>query len=102
MNSSQSNGSGAGIGSVAAALPYNHLVFKGEDVKLTLVGEALQVLCALIDFQGGNARDVLANAEDPLSATPLTKTNAFRYFLAKLVSFLLPCREVAICLIEYF
>ncbi|EJD02089.1 uncharacterized protein FOMMEDRAFT_20875 [Fomitiporia mediterranea MF3/22] len=83
MNSPQSSTSPR-IGSVAAALPYNHLVFKGEDVRLTLVGETLQVLCALLDFQSGAARDILNSPNDPFSATPSAKTNAFRYFLAKL------------------
>lgn len=73
------------MGSVTSSLPYNHLVFKGEDVRLTLVGETLQVLCALLDFQSGVARDVLTDPSDPFSATPTVKTNAFRYFLAKLV-----------------
>ncbi|THH08544.1 hypothetical protein EW145_g2645 [Phellinidium pouzarii] len=84
MNSSHANNSTPGIGNVAAALPYNHLVFKGEDLKLTLVGKSLQVLCALLDFQSGTAKDVLSNPSDPLSSMPTTKTNAFRYFLAKL------------------
>lgn len=85
LNSAHPGTSGVSLGAVTSALPYNHLVFKGEDVRLTLVGEALQVLCALLDFQSGSARDVLSNPEDPFSATPTSKTNAFRYFLAKLV-----------------
>ena len=85
MNSSRSSGAGVGITTVTSALPYNHLVFKGEDVKLTLVGESLQVLCALLDFQSGSARDSLANPSDPMSAAPTSKSNAFRYFAAKLV-----------------
>lgn len=81
MNSSQQP---AGVGSVAGKLPYNHLVFKGENSRLALVGISFQVLCVLLDFQSGGARDVLANgAADP--STPTAKTNAFRYFLAKLV-----------------
>ncbi|KAL5529427.1 hypothetical protein ACEPAG_5412 [Sanghuangporus baumii] len=84
MNSAQPSATPR-IGSVAAALPYNHLVFKGEDVRLTLVGETLQVLCALLDFQSGSARDILNVPSDPFSAAaPTAKTNAFRYFLAKL------------------
>lgn len=90
MNSASPNASAVGIGSVAAALPYNHLVFKGEDVRLTLVGQALQVLCALLDFQNGSSRDLLVNPTDPFSAAPTAKTNAFRYFLAKLVCSSLP------------
>ena len=83
MNSSRN---GVTLGNVASALPYNHLVFKGEDMRITLVGECLQVLCALLDFQSGSCRDALPVASDPFSTTPTTKSNAFRYFLAKLVS----------------
>jgi len=79
------NSAGDAFGNVAASLPYNHLVFKGEDAKQTMVGQALQTLCILLDFQSDIARDVLSNMEDPLSAAPTAKTNAFRYFLAKLV-----------------
>lgn len=73
-------------GTVAAALPYNHWVFKGEDMKSTLVGHCLEVLCALLDFQSGSARDITAAGGDAGSVAPLMKTNAFRYFAAKLVS----------------
>ena len=74
------------LGNVASALPYNHLVFKGEDMRTTLVGECLQVLCALLDFQSASCRDNLTVPSDPFSTTPTLKTNAFRYFLAKLVN----------------
>lgn len=74
------------IGSMAGKLPYNHLVFKGEDPRTTLVGVSLQVLVVLLDFQGGSARDtVTAGGEH----APTAKTNAFRYFLMKLVGPLL-------------
>lgn len=88
MNSAQSSLVGAGLGGMAAALPYNHLVFKAEDMRMTLVGECLQVLCAALDFQSGPARDPLGNSSDPSSAAPTAKSNAFRYFLAKLVCML--------------
>ncbi|KAF7791241.1 hypothetical protein EIP86_002255 [Pleurotus ostreatoroseus] len=71
------------IGGVAGKLPYNHLVFKGEDTKANLVGICLQVLCVLLDFQSGSARDLPGNDGD--SSSPTAKTNAFRYFIAKLV-----------------
>ena len=71
------------IGGVAGKLPYNHLVFKGEDPKTTLVGMCLQVLCVLLDFQSGSARDI--PSADGESSTPTARTNAFRYFVMKLV-----------------
>ena len=71
------------IGGVTGRLPYNHLVFKGEDPRDGLVNVCLQVLCVLLDFQSGSARDAtLASGE----SAPTIKTNAFRYYLAKLVS----------------
>lgn len=73
------------IGAMAGKLPYNHLVFKGEDQRSTLVGICFQVLCVLLDFQSGPARDKLVgNGENQISA-PSARTNAFRYFLMKLV-----------------
>ena len=39
-------------------LPYNHLVWKGEDPHLTLVGMSLQVLCIVLDYQAATARDI--------------------------------------------
>lgn len=71
------------IGGVAGKLPYNHLMFKGEDPKTSLVGMCFQVLCVLLDFQSGSARDV--SATDGESSTPSARTNAFRYFIMKLV-----------------
>lgn len=72
---------------MAGKLPYNHLVFKGEDPRSTLVGICFQVLNSLLDFQSGPARDIFvtsANGEIE-NIAPTAKTNAFRYFLAKLV-----------------
>jgi hypothetical protein len=71
------------IGGVAGKLPYNHLVFKGEDPKTTLVSMCLQVLCVVLDFQSGSARDLPSS--DGESTTPTARTNAFRYFIMKLV-----------------
>lgn len=73
----------SGISNMAGKLPYNHLVFKGEDPRSNLVGISLQILCTLLDFQGGSARDV--NSGDDQTNAPTAKTNAFRYFLMKLV-----------------
>ncbi|KZT65447.1 hypothetical protein DAEQUDRAFT_752564 [Daedalea quercina L-15889] len=72
------------VGSMAGKLPYNHLVFKGEDLHTTLIGTCLQTLCVLLDFQSGTARDVAVDSEGGQSSTPTSKTNAFRYFIAKL------------------
>ncbi|KAG6844484.1 hypothetical protein H0H87_006558 [Tephrocybe sp. NHM501043] len=83
MNSSTSHDTSIGgmAGSVAGKLPYNHLVFKGGDPKSTLVSASLQVLCVLLDFQGGKARDTTVDSGD---SVPTARTNAFRYFLMKL------------------
>ncbi|KII88756.1 hypothetical protein PLICRDRAFT_41986 [Plicaturopsis crispa FD-325 SS-3] len=82
MNSSQSGA--ITIGSMAGKLPYNHLVFKGEDPRSTLVGMCFQVLCVLLDFQSGSARDHTTGSGDTQAYAPTAQTNAFRYFLAKL------------------
>ncbi|PPR04968.1 hypothetical protein CVT24_010426 [Panaeolus cyanescens] len=68
------------IGTLAGKLPYNHLVFKGEDPRTTLITTCVQVLDVLLDFQSGSARDP---ANDGQSA-PTAKSNAFRYFIMKL------------------
>ena len=84
MNATHPVGGAANVmGTVAGRLPYNHLLLKGEDPRTTLVSTCFQVLCVLLDFQSGGARD--AGAEGQASG-PTTKTNAFRYFIAKLVS----------------
>ena len=70
------------IGTIAGKLPYNHLVFKGEDPRITLITTCLQVLCVVLDFQSGAARDSKLDGQ----TVPSAKTNAFRYFIMKLVS----------------
>ncbi|KAF9452228.1 hypothetical protein P691DRAFT_795201 [Macrolepiota fuliginosa MF-IS2] len=82
MNSATNQESG--IGGMAGKLPYNHLVFKGDDPRISLVGICLQILCVLLDFQSGSARDVVTGSGDTQSNTPTAKTNSFRYFLMKL------------------
>lgn len=74
------------IASMAGKVPYNHLVFKGEDPRTALVGMCLQVLCVLLDFQSGPARDASTGVGETVTSAPTSKTNAFRYFLAKLAS----------------
>jgi len=83
MNSSLSTATG--IGSMAGKLPYNHLVFKGEDPRSTLVSICFQILCVVLDFQSGTAKDTVLSGAD--ASAPTAHTNAFRYFLAKLVRF---------------
>ena len=90
MNSSQSS-SATVIGGVADRLPYNHLVFKGEDPRANLVGICFQSLCAVLNFRSGSARDVPTAYSQ--GCAPALKTNAFRYFLAKVVH-----RDTRICL----
>ncbi|KAN0107122.1 High-temperature-induced dauer-formation domain containing protein [Russula decolorans] len=80
MNALQSSNTTV-IGGVAGRLPYNHLVFKGEDPRANLVSVCFQVLCVVLDFQSGSTRDVPTS--DPLVNAPALKTNAFRHFLAK-------------------
>ena len=74
-----------GIANMAGKLPYNHLVFKGEDPHTGLVTMCLQVLNCLLDFQSGTARDKIISRNGVQSISPTMRTNAFRYFLMKLV-----------------
>ncbi|EIN03674.1 hypothetical protein PUNSTDRAFT_47999 [Punctularia strigosozonata HHB-11173 SS5] len=74
----------AAIGAVTGKLPYNHLVFKGEDPRTTLVSVCFQILVVLLDFQSATARDVIVGAGEQQTSAPTVQTNAFRYFLAKL------------------
>jgi len=74
--------SSAGNTTIAGKLPYNHLVFKGEDPRMNLVLTCLQLLNVLLDFQSGDARDVTTDGQH---FAPTVKTNAFRYFIMKLV-----------------
>lgn len=87
MNSASSNQNI--VAGVAGKLPYNHLVFKGEDHRASLVGICLQSLCVLLDFQSGSARDITPNQGENPSPAPTSRTNAFRYFVAKLVSIMI-------------
>lgn len=72
------------IEGIAERLPYKHLVFKGDDSRIGLVSIGLQVLCAVVDFQSGSAKDRPPTGLDESTAIPTFRTNAFRYFLAKL------------------
>ena len=70
------------IGTIAGKLPYNHLVFKGEDPRMNLITISIQILCVLLDFQCGDAKDQMIDGQN---LSPSTKTNTFRYFIMKLV-----------------
>lgn len=74
------------INSMAGKLPYNHLVFKGEDPRVNLVAICFEVLVVLLDFQSGSARDVVVGTNEQQMSAPTARTNEFRYFLMKLVS----------------
>ncbi|ESK85891.1 hypothetical protein Moror_2314 [Moniliophthora roreri MCA 2997] len=82
MNSA--TGPPTSIGNMAGRLPYNHLVFKGEDPRINLVAICFEVLVVLLDFQSGNARDTVVGSGEQQSSVPTAHTNAFRYFLMKL------------------
>ncbi|KAK7472605.1 hypothetical protein VKT23_000718 [Stygiomarasmius scandens] len=82
MNSS--SGNPTSIGAMAGKLPYNHLVFKGEDPQVNLVATCFEVLIVLLDFQSGSARDIVSGTDENQSSTPTARTNSFRYFLMKL------------------
>jgi hypothetical protein len=91
MNSSQPM---VTIGTMAGKLPYNHLVFKGEDPRLNLVSICFQVLNILLDFQSGTARDPsTTGVEDNQVTVPTVRSNAFRYFVAKLVRIYCLCPQ---------
>ncbi|KAF5370556.1 hypothetical protein D9758_001832 [Tetrapyrgos nigripes] len=83
MNSSSGPHSSS-IGAMAGKLPYNHLVFKGEDPQVNLAATCFEVLVVLLDFQSSSARDVLTGEGELQSSSPTARTNAFRYFLMKL------------------
>lgn len=72
-------------------LPYNHLVWKGEDPRANLVGLSFQLLCVTLDYQADDAQD----AESGDARAPTAKSNAFRYFIAKLVRVSLLSRTAA-------
>ncbi|KAJ3908417.1 high-temperature-induced dauer-formation protein-domain-containing protein [Lentinula edodes] len=72
------------INSMAGKLPYNHLVFKGEDPRVNLVAICFEVLGVLLDFQSGSARDVVVGTNEQQTSAPTARTNEFRYFLMKL------------------
>ena len=73
-----------------SSMPYNHLVTRAMDANV-VAESAISVLCVLLDYQSGEARDrvvgganVMAEAVEEAERLPTSKSNAFRYALAKL------------------
>lgn len=74
-----------------SSMPYNHLVTRAMDAD-AMPESAISALCILLDYQSGEARDRViggANAGvevgEEAERLPTSKSNAFRYSLAKLV-----------------
>jgi hypothetical protein len=74
-----------------ASMPYNHLVTRAMDAD-AVPESAISVLCVLLDYQCGDARDRIvggsneAEIGEDVEYAPTSKSNAFRYSIAKLVS----------------
>ncbi|KAG9095774.1 hypothetical protein FRC06_009431 [Ceratobasidium sp. 370] len=72
-----------------ASMPYNHLVTRAMDAD-AVPESAISVLCALLDYQSADARDRVTNASagaetgEDVESAPTSKSNSFRYSLAKL------------------
>ncbi|KAJ1311517.1 hypothetical protein OPQ81_010003 [Rhizoctonia solani] len=69
-----------------SSMPYNHLVTRAMDAD-AVPELAISVLCILLDYQSGEARDRVAGggeATEDSEWTPTSKSNAFRYSVAKL------------------
>jgi hypothetical protein len=65
----------------AAAVPYNHLMFRASDERRTLVRMCLMTLLVALDYRSFEAIPSVT------PGTPVTETkddNAFRYFVSKL------------------
>lgn len=74
-----------------SSMPYNHLVTRAMDAD-AVPESAISVLCVLLDYQSGEARDRVVGgpnagveAGEEAERQPTSKSNAFRYALAKLV-----------------
>jgi hypothetical protein len=71
-----------------SSMPYNHLVTRAMDAD-AVPESAISVLCVLLDYQSADARDrVVGGGEGGEDAdwVPTSKSNTFRYSIAKLVS----------------
>ncbi|KAG9086018.1 hypothetical protein FS749_003968, partial [Ceratobasidium sp. UAMH 11750] len=72
-----------------ASMPYNHLVTRAMDAD-AVPESAISVLCVLLDYQSADARDRVTNATtgseagEDVEFAPTSKSNSFRYSLAKL------------------
>ena len=90
------NGEGSeGWSGMVDRVPYNHLILasvrKGDEGRPGLISLCLGVLCAVLDYQADEARDpsqesnTNGSAGEANSTSPTSSSNAFRYFVAKLV-----------------
>ncbi|KAG8684661.1 hypothetical protein FRC09_015245, partial [Ceratobasidium sp. 395] len=72
-----------------SSMPYNHLVTRAMDAD-AVPESAISALCALLDYQSADARDRIVNGPAGVEAgedaefAPTSKSNSFRYSLAKL------------------
>ncbi|KAH7345069.1 high-temperature-induced dauer-formation protein-domain-containing protein [Rhizoctonia solani] len=69
-----------------SSMPYNHLVTRAMDAD-AVPELSISVLCVLLDYQSGDARDRVAGGGEVTEDsewTPTSKSNAFRYSVAKL------------------
>ncbi|CAE6483497.1 unnamed protein product [Rhizoctonia solani] len=69
-----------------SSMPYNHLVTRAMDAD-AVPELSISVLCVLLDYQCADARDRVAGggeATEESEWTPTSKSNAFRYSVAKL------------------
>ncbi|QRW05595.1 hypothetical protein RhiLY_04594 [Ceratobasidium sp. AG-Ba] len=72
-----------------ASMPYNHLVTRAMDAD-AVPESAISVLCTLLDYQSNDARDRILNSSagaeqgEDVESAPTSKSNSFRYSLAKL------------------
>lgn len=94
LNTAMNGGETEGWSGALDRVPYNHLILvrKGEEGRSGLVGLCLGVLCVLLDYQADEARDPgeTGSMTGDGATAPTSHSNAFRYFIAKLVSDILP------------
>lgn len=88
----------AGWGGMVDKMPYNHLIMakKTDEGRTGLVGLCLGLLCVLLDYQAGEASDPAESGVSGEGSAPTTQSNAFRYFLAKLVGSILGLPSYAV------
>ncbi|KAG8742998.1 hypothetical protein FRC10_000568 [Ceratobasidium sp. 414] len=84
-----------------ASMPYNHLVTRAMDAD-AVSESAISILCVLLDYQSADARDRVtstptgAETGEDVESAPTSKSNSFRYSLAKLERDFVPARDLHI------